>query len=64
MPSSAEIWATLCRMGGLISFLTSALTASLLRRIALLHHAPLVTEMERPQLRWQRGQLGFCYKLT
>jgi hypothetical protein len=33
MPSSSEIRATLCLFGGLIRLLTSALTASLYRRI-------------------------------
>ena len=34
MPSSSEIQATLCLCGGLIRLLTSALTASLYRRIS------------------------------
>jgi hypothetical protein len=40
MPIFSEIRATLCRYGGLIRLLTSALTASLQRGIELLHQAP------------------------
>ena len=54
MLCSVEICATLCRMGELIRLLTSALTVSLQRRIALLHQAPLMIEMERRHLSWQR----------
>jgi len=57
MPSSSEIRAMLCLWGGFIRLLISALTASLQRRIALLHQAPRwfdLDGMEMRHLSWQR----------
>jgi hypothetical protein len=54
-PSSSEMRAKLCRCGGLIRFLTSALTVILWRRNKFFNQAILALEMERHHHYWKKG---------